>query len=330
MAERVHGGIDRDELAALDLDAADVIDASVNINPYGPCPAVIGAIRAAPLSGYPNDALARASLADDPATVAVGAGAAELLWTLARVLVGSGASVVPSPTFCEWGEAVRAGGGRVIEVPIDVGAVVAASADARAVYLCNPNNPTGGYLSPGLVAELATALPCPLVVDESFLSLSDHHADAGVALPANAVRVRSLTKDFGIPGVRVGYALAPRDLVAAVDRARPPWTASAAACAAILARDEAWLADTRARILADRDATMSALRAAGLEVPDTAAPYCLVRVGDAARVRRQALARHRVLVRDCSSFDMPEWIRVAARPAVERRRIVDAVIAAAA
>jgi len=88
----------------------------------------------------------------------------------------------------------------------------------------------------------------------AFLSLSDHHADAARPLPGNVVRVRSLTKDHGLAGLRVGYALATPAFCRRLEAARPPWSASTPAIAAVIAacEREAFVADSRERLLADR------------------------------------------------------------------------------
>ena len=94
---------------------------------------------------------------------------------------------------------------------------------------------TGSALPVASIAAFARRLPeVHIVLDQSFSSLSEVHADAALRLPAHVVCVRSLTKDHGIPGVRVGYAIATAELCAAVEASRPAWTTSAFAQAAAL------------------------------------------------------------------------------------------------
>src|SRR4051812_18070322 len=118
-AERVHGGVHEAELARLGVDPTTVVDFSVNTNPYGPCLAVVEALRRAPLERYPDPAgeAARvrmaAQLGCDPTEVALGHGAAELLWTLARLLLPGRDAVALAPTFCEYAVATYAAGGRL-------------------------------------------------------------------------------------------------------------------------------------------------------------------------------------------------------------------------
>jgi histidinol-phosphate/aromatic aminotransferase/cobyric acid decarboxylase-like protein len=344
-APREHGGALAAELEALGLGFADVLDLSQSVNRYGPCPAVAAAVRAAPIERYPDptargarEALGRA-LGVSPRALVIGNGAADLLWTLARVVLSPGDAVaLVEPTFSEPSAAARACGARVVAwradaergFAVDLGAVgeLARRSAARLIHLCTPNNPTGVALPVAEVAAFARSLPDVLVaVDEAFLSLSERHADASFQLPANAVRIRSLTKDLGVPGVRAGYLLCAEDLATRLEAERPPWTTSAAAEAAVVAASEArpFVAESRALLLAERDRLTAELRASGLWVQQSATIFLLVRVGDGAGLRRVLLERHRVLVRDCSSFGLPEFVRVAVGTRADGDRLLRAL-----
>ena len=334
---RVHGGPIASELAALGLAAADVIDFSVNVNPYGPAPAVAAAARAADVSRYPDPRAeaVRAALAArwrvDPDGVLFAHGAAELLWDLARHVARAGRrALVVEPAFSEFRVALAAAGVEAVEwradvehgLSVDLDAVSErlARSGAGAAYLAAPTSPAGAPVPAADVARLARAHPgVLLVLDESFLALSDRHADADVPLPSNVARVRSLTKEHAIPGLRLGYLLADPGLVAALDAARPAWSTSAPAQAAALATlaEERFVAESRARLACDRDALRFGLARLGLEALPSVAPYLVFHAGDAAALRRRLLAR-RVLVRDCASFGLPGLVRVAARPARDR------------
>lgn len=334
---RVHGGPVTAELAALGLAAANVIDFSVNVNPYGPAPAVAAAARGADVSRYPDPRAeaVRAALAArwrvDPDGVLFAHGAAELLWDLARHVARAGRrALVVEPAFSEFRAGLAAAGGDAVEwrpdpergLSVDLDAVSErlARSGAAAAYLASPTSPAGAAVPAAEVARLARAHPdVLLVLDESFLALSDRHADADVSLPSNVARVRSLTKEHAIPGLRVGYLLADPGLVAALDAARPTWSTSAPAQAAALAAlgEERFVAASRARLATDREALRRGLARLGLEAASSVAPYLVFRSGDAAALRRRLLAR-RVLVRDCASFGLPGLVRVAARPAQDR------------
>lgn len=340
--ERMHGGLPLSELRALGIEPESVLDLSVNVNPYGPSHTLRVAIAGAPLERYPDPECARAraalSAAHDVAErrIAVGSGATELLWTLTRVLVREDAKVlIAEPAFGELRAAAKSLGCEVHAVTsprerahaVDFAALREAAQRLRPalLYLCNPTTPLGAPLAGGDIAALAVTLPdVAILLDESFLSLSDHAADAALGLPPNVLRVRSLTKDHGVPGLRIGYAIVPPGVARAVEAARPNWTIGAAAQAAIeaAAGEGAFVERGRMRLARDRAALVEDLRALGFAPFPSVAPYVALPVGDAAALRARLLARSRVLVRDCSSFGLPDVIRVAVRPAEERERLL--------
>jgi histidinol-phosphate/aromatic aminotransferase/cobyric acid decarboxylase-like protein len=338
---RVHGGTCEMDLAALGIARESIVDFSTCLNPYGPCPTVVDAVRAAPIDCYP-DPTARAvreNLAEildvDPDAVVFGNGSTELLWTIARVLLAPGESVViVEPTFSEFRAAAEATGARVVELRLDwadgfrldLGRLrtLLRTVRPRAVYLCAPNNPTGVAVPAVEIAAVAGEHPdVSIVLDQAFLSLSEAFGDLMVRFPPNLLCVRSLTKDFAIPGVRAGYLLCARDTSAHIEAARPAWATSTIAQAAALAAcaSRGFVDETRPRLLGDRDHLQMVVRRRGLDPLPSVTPFFLVRVPDSGELRRRLLVRHRVLVRDCASFGLPDFIRLSARLPAEVARL---------
>jgi histidinol-phosphate/aromatic aminotransferase/cobyric acid decarboxylase-like protein len=344
---QVHGGPSALELEALGLRPEEVLDFSVSTNPYGPSPAMAVAIRNAPLAPYPDPTctLARrklgAHLGVSPERLALGNGAADLLWTLARTLVRPEDRVLMvEPTFSEFRLAAQAAGAQLFEwraraedhFAVDVPAVAdrARSCGAQVLYLCAPNVPTGAALPTEAIALLAASLPeATIVLDQSFLLLSDRFPELAVALPPNVACVRSLTKEHGIPGVRVGYLLAQPALLAQVEQQRPVWSTSAPAQAAVIAScaEGRFVSETRTRLLADRARFSAALAGAGVRTVPSSTNFFLAEVGDAGALRRRLLAEHRILVRDCASFGLPSYVRLSTRSPKECARLTGAVSA---
>jgi histidinol-phosphate/aromatic aminotransferase/cobyric acid decarboxylase-like protein len=130
------------------------------------------------------------------------------------------------------------------------------------------------------------------------------------------IRVRSLTKEFALAGLRIGLMIGERELIGKVEAMRPTWSTSAPAQAAIAeaARQSDFVALSYQKLRADRDKVTGALRAHGLRPLPSASIYQLVHVGDGAQFREQLLLRG-VLIRDCASFGLPAYVRIAARPA---------------
>jgi histidinol-phosphate/aromatic aminotransferase/cobyric acid decarboxylase-like protein len=339
-----HGGLHDLELAGLGLRPDEVLDFSVNLNFYGPCPTVAAAVRAAPLAPYPDPTghAARSALAAalglDSAGLVLGNGAADLLWTLARTVPADRAALIVEPTFSELRSALGSLGNRVVEwraraehgFAVDLEAVSRRVREERpaALYLCSPNNPTGVALPAADIDTFArTHESVTIVLDQAFLSLSERFADASHRFPDNVVCVRSLTKDHALAGVRVAYLVTSPARARALEAQRPPWTTSAFAQAAVIAAATAsrFVDRSRERLFADRDRLAAGLRALGLAPLPTATTFCLVPVPDGGRLRRTLLERHRILVRDCASFGLPGFIRLAARPEPDCARLLAAL-----
>jgi histidinol-phosphate/aromatic aminotransferase/cobyric acid decarboxylase-like protein len=305
---------------------------------------LVAAVQAARLDRYPDPTAhaarqaVAAALGVHAACVVLGNGAVDLLWTLVRALLPPGRSmVIAEPAFSEVAAAVAAVGGRVepsharfedsFRVDLEDVARAARRTDARLAYLCAPCNPTGVHVEASAVADLARENPALLVVlDESFLALSERFGDERTPLPANVLRVRSLTKEHALAGVRVGYLVAREDLAARIEAARPPWTINAFAQAAAVAamRERSFVEDSRERLLSDRRRLSAKLGDMGFSAMPSSTIFFLVRVRDGAAVRARFLAAHRVLVRDCASFGLPGFVRVCAQPPEREARLLAA------
>jgi L-threonine-O-3-phosphate decarboxylase len=340
-----HGSISDRELTALGLRRDEVVDFSVNANPLGPSPLAIAAAAAATWSHYPDDSATslRHVLAErdgvSPAEVVVGNGSAELLWLLALAFLDPGdAALVVGPTFGEYARCVAIAGGvtreyrteRAAGFAVHPPALIAAAraADVRVAFLCNPNNPTGTLLPVLALRDLAVALPDTLlVVDEAYRQFVDVPPATDCLLAfGNVVLVRSLTKDYAMPGLRLGYALAPESVRRALDAVRPPWSVNAVAQAAGQAAlgDEAHLLAARREVRWARAYLTEALTRLGLHVLPAAANFLLVEVVSGDRVRA-ALLRRGLCVRDCASFGLPAYVRIGVRTMPECERLVAAL-----
>jgi histidinol-phosphate aminotransferase len=303
-------------------------DFAVNVRPGTPPGWLAGRLRdcVADLAAYPDPRAARAALAArhgrDPAEVLPTAGAAEAFVLLARALRPR-RPVVVHPQFTEPEAALRAAGHRPERVLLTgdfrLGQGPAIPADADLVVIGNPTNPTS-VLHP---AEAVAALAGPgrtLVVDEAFMDCvpGEPASLAGRRLPGVAV-VRSLTKTWGLAGLRAGYVLAAPELVAALAAAQPLWAVSTPALVAMEACSappavraaEAWAAD-----LAVERARFAA-RLAGLGarvVPEPRASFLCLRLPGAAAIRLR-LRERGFAVRRGDTFPGlgPDWLRVAVR-----------------
>jgi histidinol-phosphate/aromatic aminotransferase/cobyric acid decarboxylase-like protein len=254
-------------------------------------------------AAYPDTGPARAAVAaahGRPAEeVLLAAGAAEVFVLVARALAPRRAVVV-HPSFTEPEAALRAAGHPVERLVLDAPGYrmdpAAVPADTDLVVLGNPTNPTSVLHPAGAVAALARPGRV-LLVDEAFADTVPGEAASLAArrdLPGLLV-VRSLTKTWGLAGLRVGYALGPAELVAALAAAQPHWPVSTpalaalAACSTPAARAEA--AAAAEALTADRAALLAALPAGVDVVGEPRSSFVLLRVPGGARVRAALRAR---------------------------------------
>jgi histidinol-phosphate/aromatic aminotransferase/cobyric acid decarboxylase-like protein len=332
---QAHGGLPLGELGELGIAPGEVLDLSTNLSPFGAHPEVLRAARECDIEPYPDPASGAAKLAiaraldEDPRRIVLGNGSVELLWSLVGVLGEPARSLlVVSPTFSEPEAAAKSRGVPVTHACLreehafapDSRAISDAieRARPRAVYLCHPNNPTGAALEHAELTGLLENHPrVSFILDEAFLSLSERQADAARRLPVNAIRVRSLTKDHSLAGLRVGYALAVPELVRKLEASRAPWSVSAPAQAATIAAmaHPEHVADTRARLLELKAALARSLQGRGWRVLPSVTGYFLAEIPgsiDADTLRARLLLGHRVNVRSAASFGLRRYLRLPA------------------
>jgi len=337
-----HGSLSTREAGEGGLGA--VLDFSASCNPLGASPLVPRALAAVDPAHYPDDdcRLLRRVLAKRAGVAAenvvVGNGSVEIIWLLATAYLRPGdTALVVGPTFGEYMRAAAIAGANTVEwraaeadgfaVHPDGVANAILEIRPRLVFLCNPNNPTGTYLRRQAVAAvLAACHHSLLVVDEAYLPFVTQSDDLVDLVGRDLVLLRSLTKDRGLAGLRLGYALAAPEVVEALLAVKAPWSVSAAAQVAGLAAlaDDQHVARGVAEAAAAKAYLAAELARLGLAVRPSAANFLLVHVGD-GRAFREALLRRGCCLRDCTSFGLPEYVRIGMKTVADCRRLVAAV-----
>lgn len=304
-------------------DDFDLLDLSANINPRLPdgtrtvYEAAFDDARRYPPDDYPEFRAAAAAYvgcaADEVVPTAGGLAAIRLA---IGVTVSPGESVlVPYPSFGEYVREVELAGGVPSLVPHD-GLLECDPEPHTMAVVCTPNNPTGELYDADALAAFAERCRetgTVLLADEAFLGFTDRGSLAG---RDGVVVARSLTKLFGLPGLRAGFAVATGQLLERLETARPAWSVGgpAAAVGAHAMADSAFVAETRTRIERERQRLRNGLEARGFDVHPSDAPFVLVDVGRDPADLLAACRERGVVLRDATTFrGLDSHVRVAVR-----------------
>ncbi|HEV3188091.1 MAG TPA: histidinol-phosphate transaminase [Acidimicrobiales bacterium] len=311
---------------------------SANESPFGPPPAVRAALRAASenLNRYPEEDPVLVQLAEhlgiDVERLVLTNGSDELCYLLARLLLDDapdstgarrqGFTVVGDPCYQIDATASTLAGAPIVRVPLVDGAhdldamAQAARNGATLVWLPSPHNPTGVSVALADLMTFLDAVPsdCLVVLDEAYggFSLQD---DSGTALKLSESRPnllvqRTFSKDWGLAGLRVGYAVGDPVLISAIRRARPPFSVNALAIAAVSAilRCDEWRASIVSRIVEERELLESTLDELGVTFFPSEANFVTCALPFAEL--RDALASDGLSIRDGADLGLPGWTRI--------------------
>lgn len=320
-----------------------ILDFSANINPMGLPPRAAerlgrDAVDSRTWACYPDPELTelRAAISDyvdvEPGCIAIGGGADSLIHATVRALAPR-RCVIPIPAFCEYERACRAFGCEPIPIALDSSIRMSAG---DLIVLNNPHNPTGACASRASMLDrvrMARDSGATVLVDEAFI---DYAPDASVTRNAAAqesvVAIRSLTKFFGCPGLRVGYAAASLQTIASVRAQLPPWPVTTLASNALAdaLRDRDYRVQTLSQNERERSAMSKAFQSLGCHVPPSAANFLLVRMPSgisASATYRRLLREYAILVRQCDGFvgiEADRYLRIAVRSETENEQLIDA------
>ncbi len=351
----VHGGDVYAASRELGRDVATLIDFSASINPLGPSPDVWRAITGARhlIPHYPDPECweLRQALADrwcvEPARIVMGNGSIELIHALPRALKID-RLVLVQPTFSEYAASMARAGGRVTALcadretqyalPIDrlcqlLERQTKGSRTIDGMLLCNPNSPTGQACEAADVLRLVRAAQrrgCWLIIDETFADYCPERSFLPLS-PAwsKVVVLRSLTKFYGLPGLRVGYAVAAPAVAQRLRDVLPPWSVNAMGQVASLAalRNQAHAKKSLQFVVSERARMSDELaRLPDCEVFPAYANFIFMELppGWHASQITEQLRHEGLLIRDCSS--VPGANRRSIRVAVRSRQDNDRLL----
>ena len=355
MTQPAHGGNVYKVARERRIPAEQIVDFSASINPLGFPHVGLRAIRSAlkQIVHYPDpdcwqlrEVLAQQCRVD-PDMILVGNGSTELIHLLPRALEIKSALII-GPTFEEYAHALMNAGSLVQYVharreerfrpPLQevLRQLSAKRSRFDAVVLCNPNNPTGQVINRSALCELAAVverLQGWLIVDEAFIDYCQEQSIVSMLREhPRLVVLRSLTKFYAMPGLRIGYLLGASKVVGHLKDRQPPWSVNSLAQEVALAvlGDEAYATNSRIFMKRERSRAIRGFRAlSSVRVYPSAANFLLIElpVSTCAGEVTDRLAAERLLVRDCSAVPglTAQMIRVAIRTVKDNRRLISAL-----
>ena len=300
----------------------EFVKLNTNENPYPCSPAVGEAVREALRRGlqkYPHPMAQpfREKAADvlgvEPDWILAGNGSDDILTIATRAFVGEGQLLrLPYPSYILYKTLAQIQGARSEEIHFESDwslsdRFVEATADLRLAFLPNPNSPSGTVIGPERILELAEQLPCPLLVDEAYADFAELNCLELVAKCEKILVSRTLSKSYGLAGLRFGYVVAQPQVIEQLAKVKDSYNCDALSIAAATAAigDQTWLSENRAKIISTRERLTAEMRNLGFATVDSQANFTWSTHPDLPlRPMYEQLKQDRILVR---YMDYPEW-----------------------
>ncbi len=326
----------------------DSIKLASNENPLGPSPRAISAMEAAMsnLHRYPDGSgyllinkLAE-TLGVSPGQIVLGNGSDDVIGMLARAYLRAGnEAVMTAPSFLMYEIFVRSAGATPVFVPlkslaVDLEAMLAAiTPRTRMIFLNNPNNPTGTFITKDEFTELLSRLPDNIVVvlDEAYIEFAQApECVNGLELVQNSrplTVLRTFSKIYGLAGIRIGYGIMPSEMASLLNRIRQPFNVNSLAQIGAIAAldDDEFLNKTKNLIHEELGFMQDNLKKIGIDFFPTQANFFLIDVKGDADIVFDMMLREGVIVRSMASYGYPKYIRVNAGLRKENIRFLNAL-----
>lgn len=324
-APQSHGSIPYAELRQLQIDPSTIMDFSATVNPFPLPQSIRDLFTGDGIAAYPDpeSCEAGAALAAHHRLpyewMAITAGLTETLFILPLLYEHA---VEFAPTYGDYAAAYIRHRRSMVSVSFpstepEFYAVIDSLRKKafQLLIICNPNNPTGQYLPAHRIQELCEVFSfAAICVDESYQEMGEN-CDSAISLTTrfrNLLILKSLTKPFGIGGLRAGYAVSSGGVLKRIRQYLMPWGVSSLAQRIIpaLVANYALFQHQWKLVHAQKRDMMQQLSRQGFVVASGECPFFLVKTKDAEQKRRMLLSEHHIAVRSCASFGMPQWIRI--------------------
>lgn len=332
----------------LGLDPATIVKLASNENPLGMSPKAAAAIKNVDASRYPdaNATALKAVIAAhhdcDPSCITVGTGSENLIELIGKAFMEPGTNGVSSQySFIVFQQAVHNAGATNVVVPAkdlgnDLDALLRAiNADTRALYIANPNNPTGTFITQAEMETFLARVPRHVVVllDEAYNEyLPPEFRYDGTQYArrfSNLIVTRTFSKVYGLAGLRVGYAISDPELADYMNRVRLTFGVNEAAqlAAAAALQDVDFIEKSYELNRTELARVQAQLDTMGVRYVPSLANFVLLNVGDAAAVNT-AMLHQGVIVRPMGMYGLTEWLRISIGLPEENDRCLQALVQA--
>jgi len=323
-----------------------IIDFSSNVNPLGFPDIIKKAIDYAKIPTYPdhNSTKLKQTLSKylgmPIANITIGNGATEIIYDFCRATSKSKVLII-SPTFGEYEAAARLYGAKpeffaTLNLQSNLEQFIKKIPKNGLVFVCNPNNPTGELLQKKSIMQIikvAKAKSSLVFLDECFIELTQTPNQSVIGLVKkypNLFVLRSLTKSFGLAGLRVGYAIGNKDIISILNKIKVPWSVNELAHQAGIAAlsDKTFLTKTRKLIKSESKFLINSIsKIQGFSCSSSATNFLLINTKQPASLVQKKLIRKNILVRDCGNFHGLDshYIRIAVRTRKENQKLVSAL-----
>ena len=352
-SKAIHGGTNI--LESRELNYGEVLDFSASISPINISSQILEISQKLDLSQYPDpdclllkekitEGLKQYSLS--PTNISIGNGSTELIYAIASAFLNktntlTSRSLIFHPTY---GEYFAASSLHKAEISLitpkyinpgwqwewELAHNFIQEHNPNLIFLCNPNNPTGNYFSKSQIVQLLEVIKNTssiLVVDEAYIDfVTDHKVLYDLILEYKLILLRSLTKSYGITGLRLGYSLANPEITSQINQYIPPWSVNTLAQNAgiHLFSGNNYIQTGKEMIDESKNYLIHALRELGYTVEPSTANFLLFKVTNAQKMR-DALISKNIIIRDCTSFGLPQHVRIGIRSISDCEKLIEAI-----
>ena len=335
----------------------DVLEFSGPINFLGPSPKALEALKQnAKLIRYypdPNPVEFKAEVAKyvghgvEEENIVLGNGSIELIYVITEILPRGFKALIPVPSFSEYEKAALRVGGEPVFVQLPENFALepekikkAVTDDTKVICICNPHSPSGTLYSKKALLDLVEFCNKKEIIfsiDENYIEFADKGEDTTLAGMVkdyeNLFVIRSVTKFYGMPGIRLGYGIAAGTLVDKLETMRLPWSINGLAAAVTLAafNDTEFIENTKQTINREKAQLAKSLgEIEGLHVYPSVTNFLLVKIQNrklTSTMLKELLAKERILIRDCCTFVGLDdsYFRVTVRSAKDNEQLVEKI-----